>query len=389
VNGAPQDDLSTWYGVCPAEQCDAWDHNCYDGPVDGVPLVEVPCPCNQNHSNTSLAAHAAAGGNCEEGVCTAGTQTCECTADCENPNIFFQTWELSPAGCGAVGPTEELACTEIDEDCDGEVDEGDSFTKADIVFIIDVTGSMGSYFPSLHAAINAYAADFTQALCDDGNGGQEQCHKFSLVLLPEPAGGQWTATSWAVGRQHCGNAWTYRQSPPDPNYGGPYFNVTKARYAQSLVDVGPFLTSLNDVVNIGLVCGSEPSYDVMKAIADPADPIGIGWRADAYPYVFFLGDENAQSWESGLMEAAVSQATETCDGIGMCPCVPPDCPTLTNEFELHCFLEPRWYPMYDSICYNEHQTTPAGGADNEYDINTIDADILRNIFADVCLQQNP
>jgi hypothetical protein len=45
--------------------------------------------------------------------------------------------------------------------------------------------------------------------------------------------------------------------------------------------------------------------------------------------------------------------------------------------------------MYDSICYNENQTTPTGGADNEYDINTIDADILRNIFADVCLQQNP
>ena len=89
------------------------------------------------------------------------------------------------------------------------------------------------------------------------------------------------------------------------------------------------------------------------------------------------------------MESAVSQVTETCDGIGMCPCLPPDCPTMTNEFELHCFLKPMWYPMYDSICYNEHQTTPNGGADNEYDINAINADVLRNIFADVCLQQQP
>ena len=388
-NGTPVDDINTWYTPCPAEQCDAWDHNCYDGPVDGVALVEVPCLCNQDHPNAELASHAATGGNCEEGACTAGTQTCECTAGCESPDILLQTWELSPADCDAVGPEEELACTEIDEDCDGEVDEGDSFNKADIVFIIDVTGSMGPYFADLHTAINTYVSDFTQALCDDGNGGQEQCHKFSLVLFPEPAGSGWGNVSWTQTRTSCGSAHTYANPGPYPNAGGPFLNVTAARYSQSLVDVGPFLTSLNEIVNIGLACGSEPSYDVLKAIADPVDPIGINWRADAYPYVFFLGDENAQSWTPGLVESDVSQVTETCDGIGMCPCVPPDCPTMTNEFELHCFLRPMWYPMYDSICYNEHQVTPSGGADNEYDISSINADMLRDIFADVCLQQQP
>jgi len=132
----------------------------------------------------------------------------------------------------------------------------------------------------------------------------------------------------------------------------------------------------------GLACGSEPSYDLLKSVSDPSDPLGIGWRPNAYPYVFFIGDEAAQTW-TGVTEEQVALQTDVCDGIGMCPCLPPTCSVPVNEFELHCFIGRASYNYYDSICYNEIQSP----ADNIYDIQTMNADILRGIFSDVCLQQ--
>ena len=146
-----------------------------------------------------------------------------------------------------------------------------------------------------------------------------------------------------------------------------------------LVDVVTFLTALQTVLDTGLACGNEPSYDVLAALTSIADPAGIGWRADAYPYIFILGDEMAQTW-TGITENDLVGPSDVCDGIGMCPCNPPDCPAPVNEFEIHCFITtPTYTSQYDNICYNDVV------GDNVYDINGISADVLRNIFADVCL----
>jgi hypothetical protein len=52
-----------------------------------------------------------------------------------------------------------------------------------------------------------------------------------------------------------------------------------------------------------------------------------------------------------------------------------------NEFEVHCFIGLQYTNQYDDICYNDVV------GDNVYDINAITADVLRNIFADVCLPE--
>ena len=146
-----------------------------------------------------------------------------------------------------------------------------------------------------------------------------------------------------------------------------------------LVDVQTFLAALQTVLNTGLVCGSEPSYDVLAALTSVQDPAQVGWRNDAYPYVFILGDEMAQTW-TGLVENDVAVPAEICDGIGGCPCNPPDCPAPVNEFEVHCFITtPTYTTQFDNICYNDIV------GDNVYDINSINAEVLRSIFADVCL----
>jgi len=338
-DGVPQDIL---WGACPGEQCDGWDWNCWDGPVDG--LVDIPCQCDPNSPVPEIAQLAREGNGCEIGACTAGSQSCE-----RDP--MTNTWQMSPLDCNAVGPDNEV-CDELDNDCDALVDEDlRSFEKVDMVFAIDITGSMDEEIGDIYDAISAYAASFAQTE-----------HRFALILYPAPYNHQWAAAGSPA--PSCGD---------HMNNGVPYWNMT-----DGLVTVQDFLSALNRVLALGLECGAEPSYDVLSSLTSRQDPALVGWRPDAYPYIFLLGDEEAQTWQN-ITENAIAQAANTCDGIGMCPCLPPDCPEATNEFEIHCFVNPIFSADYDTIC----QTDAPG--DNVYDINGITSQVLRNIFADVCL----
>jgi len=352
VNGVNADDPNTpFQQACPEEACDGWDHNCWDGNVDGDHLVNAPCQCDPN-SPVPAIAQAAQNGNCEEGLCTAGQQTCEFDNQ-------LNQWRMLPDDCGAVGPIEEV-CDELDNDCDGLTDEElSSFERVDMVFAIDITGSMATQIEDVHNAISAYAMDFAGT-----------SHRFSLILFPAPFGPGWAELGSPA--TACG---------PLPG-GVAYWNMTGG-----LVEVGEFLNAMQTVLATGLQCGGEPSYDVLQALMNPNDPTGVGWRENAYPYVFIIGDEEAQSWV-GVTEQSLEQPSLTCDGIGGCPCLPvqnpsPDeltCEQPTNDFEVHCFVDPIYSTQYDNIC-----RTIGSVGDNVYDIGGITPEVLRNIFADVCL----
>ena len=202
-----------------------------------------------------------------------------------------------------------------------------------MVFVIDITGSMQDEIQAIHNAISLYAQDFM---------GTE--HRFALLLYPAPPN--------SAPVNNCNQL--------------PYYNMSGG-----LVDVNNFLALLVQVLNNGLECSDEPSYDVLYDLANPQDPAQIGWRGNAYPYIFIFGDEMAQTWRN-LSEADVAQRTQTCNGIGGCPCTPPDCDQITQNFEVHCFVDSSYNNQYDTIC-------------ETYDINQITAELLRNIFADVCL----
>ena len=321
---------NTWWGLCDEEVCDGWDHDCDVGEnnVNGGHLVNVVCDCDPNSPIPEIARQAQENGpgSCEQGLCTAGSQTCEYDQQ-------LQTWRMLPEDCGAVGPEEEV-CDEEDNDCDGLTDEDlNSFERVDMVFVIDITGSMRDEIQDIHDAISQYAQDFM---------GTE--HRFALLLYPAPPS----------------------SAPVDSCDEQPYYNMSGG-----LVNVNVFLNLLIQVLNNGLECGEEPSYDVLYDLADVQDPANVGWRPDAYPYVFIFGDEMAQTWRN-LTEQQVAARTQTCDGIGGCPCLPPDCEQPTNNFEIHCFIDGSYNNQYDSIC-------------ETYNISQINAAVLRNIFADVCL----
>ena len=357
VDGQEVDNLITWWDSCPEEQCDAWDWDCWDTNVNGPHLVDAPCDCDPNSPIPAIAQLAQLGAGCEEGLCTAGSQTC---------TFSDGVWQMLPLDCGAVGPLEEV-CDELDNDCDGDIDEGlNSFEKVDMVFAIDITGSMEEEIQKVYDAISVYAVDF-----------QQTDHRFALLLFPAPYNYNWSQMGTPAST--CGQGWGNNViGPPYAVNNTPYWNMT------GLVTVDDFLQALASTLQAGLCCGSEPSYDVLWDLTSPQDLAQIGWRDDAYPYIFLLGDEDAQSW-AGRGEAQIAAQSITCDGIGGCPCAPGnllECDPAYNLFEVHCFTQPAHFNDYNDICWNDVS------GDNVYDINSITADLLRGIFADVCLPSN-
>lgn len=244
------------------------------------------------------------------GQCLAGTSTCTLGSWSECSGEIVQTKEI---------------CDQLDNDCDGDIDEElNPHDKVDLVFAIDDSGSMCPIDMALIQAISQYVAEFV---------GTD--HRFALVTFP----GDSTDTF-------------------------PYL----VRTNPSLTDVGGFIAALNT-----LICssgGSEPSYDVMRDLASTNDPVGIGWRPDAYPYIILISDENAQTWTM-TTEADVAALTSNCT-IGSC--------VAGDQVEDYIITGSAYFPEWDTIVYSE--------TDRLIEINPADSaryvSILRNIFSNVC-----
>lgn len=146
---------------------------------------------------------------------------------------------------GEVTPMAET-CDETDEDCNGFVDDVPArYQGNDIIFGIDVSGSMIPYISAVTEAICTYA----QAAQDT----EEFSVRMGLVEIARPDGA---------------------------------YQLT-----QDLTDAQTLCAVLQGLTAPGAY---EPTLTAAKAVADPDNPLGISWREDAKRTFIGFSDEPAQ-----------------------------------------------------------------------------------------------
>jgi hypothetical protein len=213
--------------VGPAEEvCDGLDNNC-DGSVDeGVA------------NTTAIVCYDGPDGTMAIGECRAGVRYC-------------QDGGFDGPCDGQVMPVEEM-CDNLDNDCDGEVDEGFDTRGVDLVFVIDISGSFEEEITSMIEGITP--------------------------LLDDPITSNFRFGLAVIGRQDSG-----------------HFEPPVSRHSEMVTNFVPadeFLQYLQAMQHMD-DGGIEPSIDATMWSMDGSYP--FGWSPGSQKVIILMTDEIAQT----------------------------------------------------------------------------------------------
>lgn len=253
------------------EICDALDNDC-NGIVDDLPEADQHEFCYTGPEGTALT-----------GACSPGYWSCN---------------SLGEMVCDDIVPRDEI-CNGLDDDCDGFVDNiVNTYQSADIVFGIDLSGSMSNIHTVVREAICQYAEATENS---DANS-----YHFGLVGIAHPD------DHWHL--------------------------------AQDIASAAELCATMMDLPNGG---GHEPSISAALAVTDPANPLGISWRRNSKRIYIGFADEDAQSRrETCVFDLDVCIESETLQTAEYCQ---------ETGTDVYWFItEPAYYDIQASSCNGDY-----------------------------------
>jgi len=321
ISPSDQDNACKQCGACyrTYEVCDngAWSCN-YDYPptaTDGVcDGIDSDCDCVVDEDvylegEVVFCYHGPAG-TVANGECRPGLEACD------NGQIVCE---------GEVTPRNET-CDGTDQDCNGWIDDvTDLYQGIDLIFAIDISGSMGPYVEAVTNVVCDYAAAT--------EGRDDLSTKMGLVLIAQPDG--------SFSLEH---------------------NLTDA---QTLCEV------LQDVAFGG---GSEPTISTARAVVSPWNPLLIDWTDSSKRIFVGFGDENAQSVCNTTFGVGCTVEEEVVDTLAFCVETNTDVywfvggsPEFYMEQAFGCNGDIFWLTEYEEFMMND----------------------LNSILEEVCLEEEP
>lgn len=240
-------------------------------------------------------------------------------------------------------------CDGIDNDCNLIVDDLPGVYRAvDMVFAVDISGSMQSTIDGISDAISSFVSRY-----------QGTDHRFGIVLFGQSA-----------------------QPSPPPSLTGLETAGPDGRVVINLSDVSSFSEQFARISADG--GGVEPMFSVLYALSDPANLFGINWRREAHPFVVVVTDE---STPGGNGTSAPPHATAAQAESKVRPCLIGDCvDRIDPEVEVYVITKDVYRDPWGPILKYEYDerwveiAVPEGTTPGDYYF----AQLGETVFANVC-----